>query len=315
MKYREIIGEAWEFTQNNKKFLFWYVFPTAVFTTLAGIIYLIYQFYAIKSSPLFENWNKSFSYMAATTVLQVIKDNFSNAIPFIVIAIIIGIVYLLLPSLCEGAIIQLIARKRNNQVLKRREGIKYGMLGFLPIFEYSWIIRTFSFVSLLGNASFVARNLGMDMLKALLPIFIVFLVASILMGLLFTYTEFFIVIDDRKVFESIVKSCVLVVTHLEETILLSILMLIISVRIILQIVFVILIPIIILIPVYLFASSTIPVVGLVVGGVFGLGALYVACYLNSIIQIFAASVWTFTFLELTHEETISARGTHNITAN
>lgn len=307
MNYRQIIAEAWEFTQNNKKLTIWYAFFPSVFTTLAGIIYLTYQFFAFKSSPLFENWNHGFGYMLVTTVLEVIKDNFSSALPFIIAAIVIGIFYLLVPSFSEGALIQLIARKKNGQEVRAKDGIKYGMLSFLPLFEYSWLVRTYGISAILGEMAFVARNLGLDLMYALLPVFIIFIVVGAILTILFTYTEFFIVIDDRKIFDSIVKSCVLVIKHLEETILLSILMLIISIRILVQIVFVILIPAVIVVPVYLFASSAFAIGGIAIGAVLGLVTLYFASYLNGTIHVFAIAVWTFTFLELTKQTEVTAR--------
>ncbi len=307
MNYRHIIGEAWEFTQNNKKMIIWYAFFPAVLTTLAGIIYLAYQFYAFKSSVLFENWDHSFGYLVVTTAIPVLRDNFSSLIPFLILGLVILLLYFFIPALCEGAIIQLIARKRNGHPVRTRDGVKYGLLNFLPLFEYSWLIRSFSIISLMGEAGFILRNLGVGIFEVLLPVFIILMVIGFLLTILFTYAEFFMVIDGCKVFESVVKSCRLVITHLEETILLSILMLIISIRIILQIIVVLLIPAIILIPAYFFASSTLPTIGFAIGGILGLGTLYVASYLNGTIHVFAATVWTFTFLELTKQEEISAR--------
>jgi len=188
-----------------------------------------------------------------------------------------------------------------------RDGIRYGFLSFLPLFEYSWLTRTFSLVSMISWTSFVGRNLGWDALNAFLPIMIFLAIVGIVLTIIFTYTEFFIVIDDRRVIESIAKSSVLVVTHLEQTLLLLILMLIISVRIIVQIVFVLLIPAIIALIIYFVTSAAVPIVALTAGGVIGLLLLFLAAYLNSIIHVFAASVWTFTFLELTHDEYVSAR--------
>lgn len=307
MNYRQIIAEAWEFTQNNKKMTIWYAFFPALLTTVAGIIYLTYQYFAFLSSPLFENWDHGFLSVLIGTILQWVRENFSSAVPLIVIAAILGLFYLFFPPVCEGGLIQLIARKKNGQEIKTRNGIKYGMLYFLPLFEYSTLLGTFSLVSIFGEGAFVARNLGWEAFKTLSPIFIVFLLVGIVLTVLFSYTQFFIVIDDRKVFESIVKSCGLVIRHLEETLLLSILMIIISIRILVQIGVVILIPAVILTPIYFFASSALPEIGIVLGGVLGLIALYLASYLNGIIHVFAATVWTFTFLELTRQQEVSAR--------
>ena len=307
MNYRRVIAEAWEFTQNNKKMILVYAFLPAAIETLTGIIYLGYQFYALKSSPLFENWQSSFGSVAFSTVLDVLRNNISSIVPLIVAACVIGILYLFVPAICEGAVVQLVARKKNGQDVKTRHGIKYGLWSFLPLFEYSWLLRTISYVSVLSLMSSVARNLGIEAFYTFLIVFILYAIVSIVLTLLFTYTEFFIIIDDRKVFDSISRSCQLVVTHLEETIMLSIMMLIISLRILIQILFVLLIPAIVVASIYLFAATAVPYVGMIVGGVLGLALLYLAAYLSGTIHVFAATVWTFTFLEFTAEQSVSAR--------
>lgn len=304
---RKIIGEAWDFTQSNKKMIMWYALIPSFLTTLVGMFYLVYQYYAFLSSPIFENWERSFSYYALANIYRLVMGHFQSLWPLIIVAIIATIFYFLIPSFCEGSIIQLLARKRNGQDVKTRDGIRFGILYFLPIFEYSLFVKTFSITSLMTWLAFVLRNLGWDWFYFVLPFFAVMAVAGIILTLLFTYTEFFIVIDDRGVMEAVAKSTVLVVTHLEETILLTILMLIIGLRIIVQLLFVLLIPAIMVLLAYLFASTAIPSIGLIVGGIAGLVMLYLAAYLSGIIHVFAASVWVFTFLDLTNLEEESAR--------
>jgi len=304
---KQIIGEAWEFTQNNKNIIVWYALPPSLLTTLAGILYLIYQYYAIISSRLFENWDHSFLFLLISNVLNIVKSNFSVTLPFLIAAIIIAILYFIIPSFCEGAIIQLIARKRNAQPVKLRHGVRYGLLSFLPLFEYSFVVKTFSVVSLLFWFLFIARNLGWGAVSAFSPIFIIFGIAAIILTLLFTYSEFFIVIDSSNIINSMSKSSTLVVTHLEETLLLSILMIIISVRILIQIIFVLLIPAAMMGIAYFVTASTVPELAIWASGIVGIILLYIASYLNGTIHVFAAAVWTFTFLELTGEGLVSAR--------
>lgn len=306
LKARSTIGEAWEFTQNNRRLIKWYAFLPAVLSTVVGILYVAYQYLSFVNSPLFGQ-EQTFLAQVALRARDFFSANGEFIVPMIIVVAVVGILYILVPSFCEGSIIQIIARKKNGQEVKMREGIRYGLLSFLPIFEYSWLVRTFSVVSAFTWAGFLARNLGWDALNTFTPILIIYFIIGLIVAVLFTYTEFFIVIDDRKVIESIAKSSTLVVTHLEETLLLSILMLIISVRILLQIVFVLLIPGAMLLIIYLFASASIPFVAYVVAGGVGLVLLYIASYLSATIHVFAASVWTFTFLELTSTELTSAR--------
>jgi hypothetical protein len=306
-QFRKIIAEAWLFTQNNKKMILWYAFLPSLITTVSGMLYIVYQYYAFRSSPLFEDWEQSFAMILVSNVWQIINDNLFTLSTLIIIAIIVAVLYILVPPLCQGAIIQLIARKRNGQDVRTRDGIKYGLLNFLPIFEFSWVKKTFSFVSIITSVAFLWRNLGTGAVQAFSPVIIIIAIVAIIMTLLFTYTEFFIVIDNRRVIESIGKSVNLVITHLEATILLSILMLIISIRILIQIFFVLIIPVIIVALIYVLASAMLPGIALVIAGIVGLIMLYIAAYISSIVHVFADSVWTFTFLELTAEEEISAR--------
>lgn len=308
MEHRKIIGEAWEFTQNNKPIIRWYAFLPSLIATCYGILYLIYQFYAFKSSRLFENWGRSFTMIALTDAWQTLRDNFSVLWPFLVVAIVVVVLYFFLPPVTEGAIIQMTARKKNNIPVRTAEGLKYGFWTFLPMFEYTTMVRTFSVASMLGWASFIMRNLGWQAFVTFLPIFIIYGIAVIFMTILFTYTEFFIVIDDLKMLESITKSCLLVIRHLQETVLLSILMLIISVRIVLQLLFVVLIPVAMFAIVYFFTLANMEVAGIAVGSVLSAILLYIAAYLGSTIQVFSSAVWTFTFLELTGTPEIDARG-------
>lgn len=306
IKARKTIGEAWEFTQNNKRLILGYAFLPALLTTLVGIVYLGYQYIFLINSPAFGG-KESFLLELITTVLDLVRQNFQNTFPLLIAAGVVVILFLLVPSLCEGAIIQLIARRRNGQDVRVRDGLRYGIMSFLPLFEYSWLTRTFSIFSLFTWSTMIIRGLGWEGFNALSPVLIIMAIAGVAMTLLFTYTEFFIVIDDRGVIESIAKSSVLVMTHLEETILLSILMLIISIRILIQIVFVLLIPAAMIGIAYFLASSTIPGFAIGLAALVGLILLYIAAYLSATIHVFAASVWTFTFLDLSSRKDDSAR--------
>lgn len=306
LKAREIIGEAWEFTQSNKKLILWYAFLPSLLTTLVGIVYVAYQYVFLINSPAF-GVEEGFLLRFVSSVVALIQSNFSSTLPFLIAAAVIVVLYILIPSLCEGAIIQLIARKRNRQKIRTRDGLRYGIMSFLPLFEYSWLTRTFSIFSIVTWSTFLIRGLGWEGFQTFSPLLILLALVGIVMTLFFTYTEFFIVIDDRRVIESITKSSVLVITHLEETILLSILMLIISLRIVIQILFVLLIPAVMITIAYVLASSTLPTFALGLAAIVGLVLLYIAAYLSATIHVFAASVWTFTFLDLTAQKSDSAR--------
>jgi len=81
-----------------------------------------------------------------------------------------------------------------------------------------------------------------------------------------------------------------------------ILMAIISVRIFFNILVGLLIPGLFLGSIFFFASFTSAKIGVVVGGILGLIALYFTSYFLGIFTVFTTGVWTFMFLELRNKK-------------
>ncbi len=310
LNYRQIIGEAWGFTQENKRLIVWYAFIPSILSTIFGIFYLIYQFYSFKSSALFENWSHSFLTIVLDDVYTFVRENTDLAVPLSIILVVFALFYFLLPPVAEGAIIQLIARRRNQQQVGIRDGLRYGFLSFLPLFNYSWFARTFNLVVIAGEVGLVLRNLPFTIFETLFPIFIIYAIVSVVFNFLFVFSEYYIVIDDCHVTEAVSKSATLVVKHLNTSLMISILMFIIAIRILLQIIFVLLVPVAMIAFVYFLAASNIPIFGLIIAGVAGLIALIVASYLGAVVHVFSSSVWVFTFLDLTNAPEVSAREKH-----
>ncbi len=308
MDYKGLIGQSWKYTQENKKLIIWLGFIPSLLTTTVGIGYIVYQFFAFKTSYLFSSGDDhGFLFDVVGYIWEFLKTHISITPFLIVFAAIFAILYFLFPTLAKAAAIQTIARNKNGQHGGVGMGLKYGIHAFLPLLEYHLLIKTFSFFSILIEMSFVLRNLPLGIFKILLPVFILFLLIGFVLTLLFTYTDFYIVVDDMGVFESMKASGKLVMTHWKYTFLITVLMIIIGIRIVIQVVMVFLIPIIIVLVTGYVATVTLPVTGVIVGGILGLVTLVVSSYLNGIVDVFSYSVWTFTFLELSNEEIVSAR--------
>ncbi len=307
MKYRQIINDAWAFTQSHKGLIRWYAFLPSLLTLIYGILYFTYQFYAFKSSVIFEGWEQSFFAELIQFIFDFLIEDPNTALPAIITIAIFGVLYLFLPAICQGALIQLIARRYNGQQVRTIEGIKYGLLSFLRLFQFQLLTRGLSFVAILAPAATFLRTFGLEALPFLSAIFSLFLVMAFILNLLFTYADFYIVIDSEDVFPSISKSCGLVVSHWQMTFLIGILMLIIGARIVLQVLIVMLIPALVIFIGGYVATVALAQTGLIIGGVIGGIALLFAAYFSAIIHVFAVSVWVITFLELSNEQESSAR--------
>ncbi|HCW31923.1 MAG: hypothetical protein UT55_C0091G0004 [Candidatus Peregrinibacteria bacterium GW2011_GWE2_39_6] len=308
MNYKEIIRDAWRFTQTNKPLMWWYAFVPEFIGLLVGICYVMYQVLSFWKSPIFREYHgSSFTSDVIIYLSSFLSSQPSLGIILIVLVAIIVLFYFTLPIFSKGALVQLIARKRNGQMVKPVEGISFGFLHFLPLFEYHLIIRTFSLFGLLTEASFVIRNLGTGAFEILLIPFILILAVGLLLLLLFTYSEYFIIIDEKQVIESMGASSKLVIRHWQHTILMLMLMVLITLRIFLNIILVLLIPSVIIISTGILAAFALAKIGLIVGCVMALIGMYFSAYLGGILQVFSTAVWVFTFLELTTAAEISAR--------
>jgi len=309
MNYRQIISEAWQYTQKNKSLIRWYGFFPEIFSTTAGVFYIVYQIFAFKKSYLFDNSQSSFMHDVFAFIWEFITTHISWTLPLVIFAVIFAIFYLLFPTIAQAATIQMIARNRNGQNAGVGTGMRYGILSFLQLFEYHAIIKTFGFWAIIIEMAFVLRNLGPVIFQMLMPAFIVLIVISFILTLLFTYADFYIVIDDMPIFQAMKNSAKLVLTNWRYTFLITVLMIIIGVRIIIQTFLVFFVPGIIILATGYIATIALPATSVIIGGSLGLVTLMLAAYLNGIVDIFAYAVWTFSFLALTSEKEVSARAT------
>ncbi len=290
MDYKKIIKDAWLLAQNDRRLFWWWAFIPSIFSIIVGIVYYGYQALALNYSPIIQGDANEENFMGilAKWIYEFLSANTSLGIVLIVVAAVITLIYLLYPTFCRVALIQLIARIRNGQEVNMIDGVTYGALGFLKLFEYNLLIKTFSFIGIMTEALFALRNLGWDAFKMLIIPFALFFLFGLAVMLFLTYTDFYIVIDEEGVISSIGKSMKLVILNWRHTMLILILMLIITLRIILNILLVLLVPSLIFIAAGLLATVTLAKIGMIIGGIVGAIALLFAAYLTGIIEVFNA---------------------------
>ncbi len=304
MDLKATIREAWDFAQEEKTMMYWYAFLPALISTIAGIIYIAYQAINFKRYFAHEQGVIGDLIQAAW---QFVSSN-PTLLPIILgIAVVIAILYLLYPSYCEGALIQLIARRHNGQEIKMSQGIIFGAKTFFPFLEFNGLLSFFSLSALLGYATIILRTLGPDILKFMSIFFILVAVLSVVMSFLFSYAQYFMAIDHDGVFSAIGKSTNLVVTNWHSTFLVVLLLLLIGLRVIVNLILIIVIPSLILLVAGFFASIALTYIGNILAVIFVLAGLFLAGYLGGIMSVFSHAVWTLTFLKLTSDGELSAR--------
>jgi hypothetical protein len=305
MKYRAIIHEAWSITQTNKKLIWAFAFVPAVLTTIVSMVYLTYQVAAFYTSP-YLNPSIPEDKHALTFIFHTLVSSFQSnpgmTVFFLIMAALVVIAYLLVPVFTQGALIQTLARLRAGQDLPLVQSVTFGFTRFLQLLEYNLAIKSFSLVSLLGDAAFAFRNLGPSVFSFVGWIFLLAIIVGLGVTLLFTYAEFYIVIDKEGVVSSMLKSSGLVIRQWHHTLFMLLLMSIIILRVILNLLVALVIPALVIAPFLIFTSMTFTIIGVVVGSILALVALYFTSYFLGIFHMFVTGVWTFTFLELTASE-------------
>lgn len=304
MNYRQTIAEAWEYTREHKRIMWWFSFIPSLLTTLVGIFYLVYQFYAFKRSRFFDNAEHSFLSEFIGQMYRFLSTHDSLWIPAVIVTAIVLLLYAFLPTICQGALINTIARHKRGEPTRVSLGLSLGLLAFLPLLEYHLLIKTFSTISLLTEAGFAARNLDAGTFNLLIPVFILVLIIGFILTLFFTYAEFYIIIDKKNILRAMISSTKLVLMSWKHTFLVAILMIIIGVRVIINIVAVLLVPLLLFVSAGLVATVTFAKLGLIIGIIMSIAALIATSYFTGIINLFANTVWTFTFLALREEKDI-----------
>lgn len=305
MHSRRIIAEAWEFTKSHKRLMWWYAFFPALLTTIVNVLYVTYQFFAFKRSELFDNAGKSFIVEFFQLFVGFMNKHSALWVPTVLLLLGVGLLYFLLPTICQGGIIRYIAKKRTDEQVRLSSALSYGLLVFLPLLEYHLLIKTFSLFSIITEAGFVLRNLGVDAMKTFLPIFIIFFFFGLLVSLFVTYSEYFIVLEKKSVLDSISASAKLVLLSWKDTFLIGILMLIIGARVIFNIIVTLIIPVSLFVFGGYVASVTFNAVGLYLGIILGIIALFFSAYFTGILNVFANAVWTYTFMELRADKDVN----------
>lgn len=304
MKYRAIIREAWVLTQENKKLIWWFAFIPALLTSLVSMVYITYQGYSLWTSPYLRE-SATETHLLTSIIkkaVELFSQNPSLGVFGIVMIVLVLLTYLMLPVFTQGALIQLVARYRAGEEVSVARGISYGFSRFLQLFEYHTFVKTFSFVGIFTEAAFTFRVFGPEPFKLFGWIFLLFTFIALFLSLLFTYSEYYVVIDKDGVFHSIFKSSGLVIRQWHHTLFMLLLMSVIIIRIILNLLVAMLVPALVILPIFIFTSLTLAKIGVVIGAIIGLVVLYFTSYFLGVFHVFTTTVWTFTFLDLTKAE-------------
>ena len=300
MRSRDIVRKAWQITQVHLKKLIWYGVVPAFFGTVVSSVYLAYQYNAFKTSPLFSDPTRHDVIGTAKTVWGLISLHPTLTITLIVIGIIVFLGYVITPPIFRGTLINAVMRIKDYEPIEG--SVEIGVRHFFPMFEFALLTGAFSITTLFTESSFILRWWGENIFFIALPILLFIAMVGLIISFLFTYAEYYIILEDKGLLRSIMDSTILVISNLRKTFLIFILLVLISARIILNVILILLIPMLVVIMTSYFATVFWSTIGFVLIGIFALAVLCVSSYLLGLFHIFTTAVWVLTFSFLAHKE-------------
>jgi hypothetical protein len=296
---REIIAQAWTITTTERALKRWGFFGT-FFRLLLDIKLIAYQIYFLmaylngKEVGLFDDaiW------LYNNTSLGIFITVITSFLLLLAIEIFV-------PSMADGPIIGLAAKAYKKEEVTG--GFILALYNFFPVFTVHEIF-VFSGLNLLITAVSILLRYGAGLTPFLIVIALILWSISSTLKFLSSFSEPAIVIDKISVFDSIGKSIKLVFSYPRHVIFLIILLIMISIRVFINTVLIILIPAVAFgIGIVLTFFFT-PQISYTVGGIVGLGMIFVAAYFFTYLHVFKQTVWTLMYMELKSQKELDKIG-------
>jgi hypothetical protein len=299
LKAKHIIYKAWQITDSHRK-LIWFAMSSIFVTFIIGMCYTVYHGSRIWST-LQPNSELREQYMdTLNTLFNFITS--SPSITFISIGIAICFIgaYFLIPLITEGSVITMIRNILNKERLSCRKGFMGGFKAFWRLMEYHILTAYLSPLVILFLTFTVISTFGSN-LSVLWYIFGFIFIITSLLTFLFTFSEFFIVLEDKNPIEAIMSSTKLVIFNLDKIALILILFAWVFMRIFINMILFLLFPLIIMgifyfLGTYFSFHITFALISLV-----GSIAILFLLYLFTFLSVLKTIIWQLLFQELNKE--------------
>lgn len=296
MNTRDIVRKAWQVSQVHLKKLIWYGAVPAFFSTIISSVYLTYQFNAFRHSALFDEHQGEGIVQEVKTVWGLVSSYPKLTIFLIIIGAIIFFGNMIIHPIFKATLINAMKRIRDYEPITG--SLEIGVRRFFPMFEFGLITGSFSIITVFTESSFILRWWGEGVFFIALPILLFIATVGLIASFLFTYSEYFIVLEGEGIIKSMGESAILVIANMRKTLLIFILILLIGARVILNVVLVLLIPMGIVFVMGYMATAFLKMIGLIIVGIVSLIILMVASYLMGLFNVFSTAVWVFTYAAL-----------------
>lgn len=284
----KIIIPAWEIIKNDSKIKKFYILPwllSIIFLTAILVYQTIYTYV-----ELF--WKKE---EALVIILKFLHSNY--IFEFLSISIIFLIVYFLLTPIFEWWLIKYINYKNEKEDITSSDAFWEWLQKFLPVFEYNNMFSEFKIISILNWYLFILRFIWLEYISILNYIFLVLFLLSIILNVLFAYSKYIIILEDKNVFESIWISSKIAILNLRRTIKIYFFILFLNLRVIFNFIVFLIFPVIIVLAISFITSKIFFIIAISIITILFIFFILILWYLTSILEIFITSIWFYAYKE------------------
>lgn len=284
----KIIIPSWNLIKEDNKIKKFYLLPwllSIIFLTFLLVYQFIYTYVVLF-------WKKE---QALIVILQFFHSDY--LVESIVAFLIFLIIYFILSPIFEWWLIKYIDNKNKGIFLSKSEIFTLWLCQFLPIFEYNNIFSEFKFISIINFYLFTLRFLWIEYIKIITYFYIVIFVFSTILNILFIYTKYEIILENKWVFESIWISSKITILNIKNTIKLYFLIFILNLKIFFNFLIFLSFPIIIAIAVLLITSKIFLILTIWILSILFLFFIIILGYLTAVLDIFITSIWYYAHKE------------------
>lgn len=284
----KIILPSWEITRtdwNLKKYYFLPGILSIIF--LSGL--LAYQAVYTYVKVIWYNQDK-----VLKSILRFLETDiwFELLIAWIIVLIL----HFILWPIFEWWLVKYIDFKQNGKNLSKSEAFWQWLYKFLPVFEYNNMFSEFKMLSILNFYLFTIRLIGLDYIQFINYIFLFLLFLSLIINVLFVYSKYFLILEDKNIFESLWESSKLAMLNLKITFKIYILLFLLNFRVILNFLTFLAFPIFIALAIGFITSKFLLVISVWILSILFIILILILWYITAVLDIFKTSVWYYAYL-------------------
>lgn len=284
-----IILQSWNIIKNDTKIKKYYFIPwliSIIFLTVLLVYQVIYTYV-----ELFDKKDK---------VLNIILNFFHSEyfIEVVILWILFFIIYIIIMPIFERGLIEYISKKKDDNEISIWYCLQKRIYKFLPFFEYSNISSEFKLITIINIYFLWLRFIWMKYIIFLNYVFLFLIIISSIINILFAYTKFEIILNNKKVFEAISSSVRLSILNLVLTLKIFFFLFIVNIRIIINFLVFLLFPIIIVSAIIYITSKIFLFITILLLSIIFLWLILILWYLWWVFEIFKTSIRYFTYKKI-----------------